>query len=146
MAKARTPDLDEATLQIAKRLLGTPPKPHKEMKLGKLKAKAIQNASPPHGQPLIELVEELRLLLEQPGVPRSAADTFLQLIQHLDKCLRVKFAYESAVRTGKATLVLEPSDLFTRFMSAFRARDWPLVSIIKHEVCSSSAEKRAPSA
>jgi hypothetical protein len=97
-------------------------------------------------QPFVELVEELRLLLEQPGVPRSAADAFLQLIQHLDKCLRVKFAYETEVRTGKATLVLEPSDLFTRFMSAFRARDWPLVSIIKHEVCSYSAEKRAPSA
>jgi hypothetical protein len=35
MAKTQKPDLDEATLQIAKRILSTPPKPHSEMKLGK---------------------------------------------------------------------------------------------------------------
>jgi hypothetical protein len=122
-----------------------PPKPHKEMRLGKRKAKASQKASRPPGQPFIELFEELRLLLEQPGIPRSAADSFLQLIQHLDKCFRVKFAYESAVRTGKATIVLEPSNTFMRFISAFRAHDWPLISVIEHEVCSSSAEKPAPS-
>jgi hypothetical protein len=40
MAKAQKPDLDEATLQIAKRILSMPPKPHKEMKIGKRKAKA----------------------------------------------------------------------------------------------------------
>lgn len=95
-------------------------------------------------QPVIGLFEELRLLLKQTGCPRSAADSYLQLIQCLDKCVRVKFAYESTVGTGKATIVLEPSDLFTRFMSAFRAYDWPLVSVIEHEICSSSAEKRAP--
>jgi hypothetical protein len=37
---AKKPDLDEATLRIAKRLLNTPPKRHSEMKLGKRKAKA----------------------------------------------------------------------------------------------------------
>jgi hypothetical protein len=74
----------------------------------KHKAKAGAKASLQHGQPVIELFEELRLLLEQPGVPRSAADSFLQLIQRLDKCFRMKFAYESAARTGKATIVLEP--------------------------------------
>jgi hypothetical protein len=68
------------------------------------------------------------------------------MIQHLDKCLRVKFAYETAARTGKATLILEPSDTFLRFMSAFRAYDWPLIGVIEHEICSSSAEKPAPSA
>jgi len=115
-------------------------------KIGKFRAKTNQKASPLHGQLFIELFEELRLLLEQPSVPRSAADSFLKLIQHLDKCLRVEFAYETAARTGKATLVLEPSDTFMRFMSAFRTYDWPLVSIIEHEICSSSVEKRAPSA
>jgi hypothetical protein len=40
MAKVQKPNLDEATLQIAKRILSTPPKPHSEMKLGKRKAKA----------------------------------------------------------------------------------------------------------
>jgi hypothetical protein len=115
---AKEPDLDEPTRRIAERLLSMPPKPHKEMRLGKRKAKASQKASRPPGQPFIELFEELRLLLEQPGIPRSAADSFLQLIQHLDKCFRVKFAYESAVRKGKATIVLEPSKTFMRFISA----------------------------
>jgi hypothetical protein len=41
MAKAQKPNLDEATLQIAKCILSAPPKPHKEMKIGKRKAKAI---------------------------------------------------------------------------------------------------------
>jgi hypothetical protein len=137
--KKPLPDHDIAT-RIMECMVRMPPKPHSEMKLSKRKA------SWPPGPPFIELFEELRLLLEQPGVPRSAADSFLQLVQHLDKCLRVKFAYESAARTGKATIVLEPSNLFTRFVSAFRAHDWPLISVIEHEVCSSSAETREPSA
>jgi len=98
--KKPLPDHDIAT-RIMERMVRMPPKPHSEMKLSKRKA------SWPPGPPFIELFEELRLLLEQPGVPRSAADSFLQLVQHLDKCLRVKFAYESAARTGKATIVLE---------------------------------------
>jgi hypothetical protein len=40
MAKAKKPDLDEMTLQIAKRILSTPPKLHKDMKLGKSRAGA----------------------------------------------------------------------------------------------------------
>jgi hypothetical protein len=43
---AAKPDLDEATLQIAKRTLSMPPKPHKEMKIGKRKAKAGVKANP----------------------------------------------------------------------------------------------------
>jgi hypothetical protein len=39
MAKAPKPDLDEATLRIARRMLNTPPKPHDEMKLGERKPK-----------------------------------------------------------------------------------------------------------
>jgi len=35
----KKPDLDETTLQIARRMLSTPPKPHDEMKLGKANAK-----------------------------------------------------------------------------------------------------------
>jgi hypothetical protein len=37
MAKARKPDLDEATRQIAQRMLSMPPKRHDEMKIGKAK-------------------------------------------------------------------------------------------------------------
>jgi hypothetical protein len=40
----KKPDLDEPTRQIAERLLNTPPKPHKEMKIGKRKAKASPKA------------------------------------------------------------------------------------------------------
>jgi len=39
MAKAPKPDLDEATVQIARRMLSTPPKPHDEMKVGRHCAK-----------------------------------------------------------------------------------------------------------
>jgi hypothetical protein len=46
-AKVQNPDLDEATLIIAKRILSTPPKPHKEMKIGKRKAKSDTKANPP---------------------------------------------------------------------------------------------------
>lgn len=139
----KKPDLDEPTRRIAERLLSTSPKPHSEMKLGTHKAKARQKAMQP---PLIELFEELRRFLDEAGTPSSAKYSAFQVIKELDKCFRVKFAYESAARTGKATIVLEPSDLFTRFMAAFRTRDWPLIGVIEHEIGSSSAEKRAPSA
>jgi hypothetical protein len=41
----RKPILDETTRQIAERLLNMPPKPHKEMKIGRRKAKAGAKAS-----------------------------------------------------------------------------------------------------
>jgi hypothetical protein len=40
MAKAPKPDLDETTVQIARRMLSTPPKPHDEMKVGNAKRSA----------------------------------------------------------------------------------------------------------
>ena len=46
MAKSQKPNIDEPTRRIAERLLSMPPKPHKEMKLGKRKAKAGTKASP----------------------------------------------------------------------------------------------------
>jgi hypothetical protein len=39
---AKKPDLDEATLQIARRMLNTAPKPHDEMKVGKGKQRKVQ--------------------------------------------------------------------------------------------------------
>jgi hypothetical protein len=39
MAKTPKPDLDDTTIQIARRMLSTPPKPHEEMKLGKKREK-----------------------------------------------------------------------------------------------------------
>jgi hypothetical protein len=46
MVKVKKPDLDDATLKIAQRILSTPPKPHKDMKLGKRKAKASTKPNP----------------------------------------------------------------------------------------------------
>jgi len=43
MAKVPKPELDEAIVQIARRMLNTPPKPHDEMKIGK-KAKKTKRA------------------------------------------------------------------------------------------------------
>jgi hypothetical protein len=37
MAKAPKPDLDDATIEIARRMLSAPPKPHGEMKVRKPK-------------------------------------------------------------------------------------------------------------
>jgi len=45
MAEVQKPDLDETTLQIAKRILSMPPKPHSAMKIGKRKAKESARAS-----------------------------------------------------------------------------------------------------
>jgi hypothetical protein len=45
MTKTQNPDLDEATFQIAKRILSMPPKPHSEMKIGKRMAKAVDKES-----------------------------------------------------------------------------------------------------
>jgi hypothetical protein len=47
MAMAKNPVLDETTRRIAERILNTPPKPHKEMKLGKRKPKAAAKVRPP---------------------------------------------------------------------------------------------------
>jgi hypothetical protein len=33
----KKPNLDDATIQIARRMLSTPPKPHEQMKIGKKK-------------------------------------------------------------------------------------------------------------
>jgi hypothetical protein len=47
MAKSpQKPDLDEATLRIAERMLNMPPKPHKEMKLGKPRTKKAKSPTP----------------------------------------------------------------------------------------------------
>jgi hypothetical protein len=51
MAKSPKPNLDETTLQIARRMLSTPPKPHDEMKLGKSGTKKRSLPDAPKNKP-----------------------------------------------------------------------------------------------
>src|ERR1700730_9716234 len=63
-AMAKKPDLDEPTRQIAERLLSMPPKPHKERKIGKRKAKTIARMAKDRvAAPFLDALEELALLL-----------------------------------------------------------------------------------
>src|SRR3984893_16550321 len=82
MAKARAPDLDEATLQIAKRILGTPPKPHKEMKIGKRKAKTTTKAVRRQKSILVQstLVEDI---LSPPSLAGDDMQRDMDLIREL---------------------------------------------------------------
>ncbi len=43
MTKAPKPNLDETTLQIARRMLSMPPKPHEDMKIGKRKRESAKS-------------------------------------------------------------------------------------------------------
>jgi hypothetical protein len=144
MTKKASDGPDIAT-RIMARMVRMPPKPHKEMKLGKRKAKA-RIAKDMVVAPFLDALEELVLLLSQNGNPREAIDSALQVFEHIDKCVVTKLQPMSAPITDDGGSAFQPSDLFGHYISAVRARDWPLVSVIKHEICSSSSGKRAPSA
>jgi hypothetical protein len=79
----------------------------------------VRLSSEAHVQPFLILFEKLRLLLDQPGIPHGAADSVLQLVEHLNKCFRVKLVYESAARTEKAS---DRSELMTK-RQVFSHRD-----------------------
>jgi hypothetical protein len=84
----------------------------------------------------VEAANALALLLDQPGCPRNVADSAARLIQHMGKCVFVKPQVGVAAGASEASVLLQPSDLFLRFVSAVRAKNWPLVSIIEHEATS----------
>lgn len=83
-----------------------------------------------------ETAESLLLLLSEPGCPSNAIDIAARLVQHVDKCLFVKLKGGSASGASEHDLLLQPSDLFLRFVAAFRAKDWPLIRVIEHEASS----------
>jgi hypothetical protein len=125
---------------VIKHMLNTPPKPHSAMKVGKRKAKAsTRMAKDKVVAPFLDALEELVLLLHQNGNPREAIDSALQVFEHIDKCVVTKLQPMSAPITDDGGSAFQPSDLFRHYISAIRARNWPLVSVIKHEICSSSA-------
>jgi hypothetical protein len=82
--------------------------------------------------PLISDIEELSLLMEQPGVPCAAIDCFLQLFEFPQKFICLKYHRAPAPGTNKGRLVFEATDLLTDFVAAVRARDWPRIGIIEH--------------
>jgi hypothetical protein len=83
----------------------------------------------------VAAVEELQeLLLSEPTVPHSAIDGYFQLFERLGKCLVVKPELVPTPATGDFNRILQPSDLFLQLLSAARARDWPQVIIIEHDL------------
>jgi hypothetical protein len=77
----------------------------------------------------LSVVEELELLMRKDGVPSDNLDGFLKMFYNIDKCLIV----EPRI-TSDDSYLLEPSDLMMRYVSAVRASDWPLASVIEYEI------------
>ena len=80
-----------------------------------------------------DALNELHLLLNQPGTSRDAVDSALRLLQHLNKCIVIKVQRYPAPPADEGGMMFQPSNLFIRFVAAFRAGDWPQVFIIEHE-------------
>jgi len=79
-------------------------------------------------------VEDLLSLMSQPTTPARYIDGAYEVFDHLDKCLFVKVEKYPAPLTDDGVGMLQPSDLFLRYMAAFRAGDWPLVGVIEHAI------------
>lgn len=78
-------------------------------------------------------LEELNLL-RQHGCPRDCFDGVSELLNCLPKCLIVKTQFSPTFSASDDFGIIQSSDLFKRYMAAFRARDWPQVRIIEHEI------------
>ena len=83
-----------------------------------------------------DAASELRRLIEEVGIPHEAIRSAARLLQRLDKCLFVKPQIGVAHTAPEACVLLQPSDLFIRYVAAVRTNDWPLVSVIEHEAFS----------
>ena len=84
----------------------------------------------------VSLVEELRLLLDKPGVPEDAVESAFRLLNNPSKCLFVSPQVYGAPLALEGHIFLQPSNLFRHFVSAFRASDWKLVGVIEHSATS----------
>ena len=78
-------------------------------------------------------LEMLLPLLGEDTTPTDIADGLLEVLKRLEKCLFVKTQLVSTTVAIEPDAILQPSDLFLHYVSAFRARDWPQVRIIEHD-------------
>jgi len=92
----------------------------------------------------VAAVEELGVLVRLPDTPRDAAEGALRFLKRVEKCLYVVPQMSPAAVTGDPDTMLQVSDLFLRYLTAFRARDWPKVSVIEHEAATSPPEIKVP--
>jgi hypothetical protein len=80
--------------------------------------------------------QELLILADETASDSGGVNRALKIVERLDKCLIVKPEDTPTAFAGEPDRILQPSDLFMRYVAAFRARDWPLVGVIEHEICS----------
>lgn len=80
--------------------------------------------------------EKLVPLLCEPGCPSDRVDGLLKVLDHIDKCVVVKLGISAADIAVDPDSMLQPSDLFSDFVAAFRAHDWPQVAVIEYQICS----------
>jgi hypothetical protein len=79
-------------------------------------------------------LEDLLSLMSQPTTPPRCIDGAFEVFDLLGKCLFVKVKKHPAPLTDDGVGILQPSDLFLRYVAAFRAGDWPLVGVIEHDI------------
>jgi hypothetical protein len=118
------PDWHPSRFEIAKRSAA----PIAWIKLSDMEALVIMALS------FLAALKELTFLLSQRGCPREAIDGSFQVFERFDKCLFVKTQLASASVASEPDDILQPSDLFLRYLSAVRACDWPQVRVIEHEI------------
>lgn len=97
-------------------------------------AGAEHEAAKRHPPSFQTVLEELVSLMSKPGVPRCYVDGAFELFNMVGKCLFVKVEKYPAPFTDDGVSILQPTDLFLHYVAAFRARDWPKVGVIEHEI------------
>ena len=102
MARAGKRDLDDVTLEIARRMLSAPPKPHEEMKIGKRKQAKPKVSRSPHELWTTRLLARharehgrwhagLSDRRYRMGSSRAKTDSLCSVrhhLSHLDECVR----------------------------------------------------------
>jgi hypothetical protein len=88
--------------------------------------------APSFGDDVKELIE----LAQKPGTPEGYFERLPTLFNRADKLFLVKPKSLSATGAEELVPLVQSSNLFVRYMTAVRARDWCSVSVIEHEILS----------